>query len=100
MHLSALTTQSSKFTATAVVMAGAVTVVEATTMDGVEAIIMVITIGETSLPLMLNYSGRGRLWAAFSLVATAGGHFGAPCLLLMLWTAAPPAHRCHGCGGC
>ena len=39
---------------------------------------MVITIGETSLPLMLNYSGRGRLWAAFSLVATAGGHFGAP----------------------
>jgi hypothetical protein len=60
MHLSALTTQSSKFTATAVVMAGAVTVVEATTMDGVEAIIMVITIGETSLPLMLNYSGRGQ----------------------------------------
>jgi hypothetical protein len=102
MHLSALTTQSSKFTATAtaVVMAGAVTVVEATTMDGVEAIIMVITIGETSLPLMLNYSGRGRLWAAFSLVAIAGGHFGAPCLLLMLWTAPPPAHRCHGCGGC
>jgi hypothetical protein len=46
-------------------------VVEATTMDGVEAIIMVITIGETSLPLMLNYSGRGRLWAAFSLVAIA-----------------------------
>jgi hypothetical protein len=27
-------------------MAGAITVVEATTMDGVEAIIMVITIGE------------------------------------------------------
>ena len=49
MHLSALTTQSSKSTA----MAGAITVVEATTMDGVEAIIMVITIGETSLPLML-----------------------------------------------
>jgi len=34
-------------------MAGAITLVEATTMDGVEAIIMVITIGETSLPLML-----------------------------------------------
>ena len=67
MHLSALTTQSSKFTATAtaVVMAGAVTVVEATTMDGVEAIIMVITIGETSLPLMLIILGEaafGRLF--------------------------------------
>jgi hypothetical protein len=51
MQLSALTPQSSRFmaTATAVVMAGAVTVVEATTMDGVEAIIIVITIGETSL---------------------------------------------------
>jgi len=48
MHLSALTTQSSKSTATAVAMAGAITVVEHT-MDGVEAIIMVITIGETSL---------------------------------------------------
>jgi hypothetical protein len=21
-------------------------------------------------------------------------------LLLMLWTAPPPAHRCHGCGRC
>jgi hypothetical protein len=56
MHSSALTIQSSKSTATAtaVVMAGAITVVEATTMDGVEAIIMVITIGETSLSLMLK----------------------------------------------
>jgi hypothetical protein len=53
MHLLALTTQSSKSTATAVAMAGAITVVEATTMDGVEAIIMVITIGETSLPLII-----------------------------------------------
>ncbi|SHN80946.1 hypothetical protein SAMN05444170_4556 [Bradyrhizobium erythrophlei] len=63
MHLSALTTQSSKFTATA--MAGAITVVEATTMDGVEAIIVVITIGETSLPLMLIVLGGaafGRLF--------------------------------------
>jgi hypothetical protein len=59
MRLSALTTQSSKSTATAVAMAGAITVVEATTMDGVEAIIMVITIGETSLPLMLIILGVG-----------------------------------------
>jgi hypothetical protein len=22
------------------------------------------------------------------------------CLLLMLWTAPPPAHQCHGCGCC
>lgn len=63
MHLSALTTQSSKSTATAVVMAGAITVVEATTMDGVEAIIMVITIGETSLPLIiLGEAAFGRLF--------------------------------------
>ena len=63
MHLSALTTQSSKSTATAVVMAGAITVVEATTMDGVEAIIMVITIGETSLPLIiLGEAAVGRLF--------------------------------------
>ncbi len=67
MHLSALTIQSSKSTATAtaVVMAGAITVVEATTMDGVEAIIMVITIRETSLPLMLIILGEaafGRLF--------------------------------------
>ena len=67
MHLSALTTQSSKSTA----MAGAITVVEATTMDGVEAIIMVITIGETSLPLMLIILGEAAFWAAFSLVARA-----------------------------
>jgi hypothetical protein len=46
-------------------MAGAITVVEATTMDGVEAIIVVITIGETSLPLMLIVLGGGRFWAAF-----------------------------------
>jgi hypothetical protein len=40
-------------------------VVEATTMDGVEAIIMVITIGETSLPSMLIMLGEaafGRLF--------------------------------------
>src|SRR5680860_364674 len=23
-----------------------------------------------------------------------------PCPLLMLWTAPPPAHQCHGCGCC
>ena len=40
MHLSALTAQSSKYTA------GAITVVEVIIMDGAEAIIMVITIGE------------------------------------------------------
>jgi hypothetical protein len=39
-------------------MAGAITVVEATTMDGVEAIIMVITTGETSLPFMLIIRGE------------------------------------------
>ncbi len=61
MHLSALTTQSSKSTA----MAGAITVVEATTMDGVEAIIMVITIGETSLPLMLIILGEAAVGRLF-----------------------------------
>jgi hypothetical protein len=71
MHLSALTTQSSKSTATAVVMAGAVTVVEGTTMDGVEAIIMVITIGETSLPLMLIILGEAAFCAAFSLAGNS-----------------------------
>ena len=43
-------------------MAGAITVVEATTMAGVEATTMagveVITIGETSLPLMLIILGE------------------------------------------
>jgi hypothetical protein len=70
MRLSTLTAQSSRFTATvtAVVMAGAITVVEATTMDGVEAIIVVITIGETSPPLMsiipeLAAFGRLFLWS-------------------------------------
>lgn len=51
MHLSALTPQSSKYTATA--MAGAITVAEVITTDGAEAIIMdgaIIAIGETSLP--------------------------------------------------
>ena len=24
----------------------------------------------------------------------------AECPLLMLWTAPPPAHECHGCGRC
>jgi hypothetical protein len=65
MHLPALTAQSSKSTATAVVMAGAITVVEATTMDGVEAIIMVITIGETSRPLILIILGEAALGGFF-----------------------------------
>jgi uncharacterized integral membrane protein len=65
MHLLALTTQSSKSTATVVAMAGAITVVEATTMDGVEAIIMVITIGETSLPLMLIILGEAAVGRLF-----------------------------------
>jgi len=46
-------------------MAGAITVVEATTMDGVEAIIMVITIGETSLPLMLIILGEAAFGRRF-----------------------------------
>ena len=75
MHLSALTTQSSKSTATAVAMAGAITVVEATTMDGVEAIIMVITIGETSLPLMLIILGEAAFGRLFLLVAPAFPRF-------------------------
>jgi hypothetical protein len=54
-------------------MAGAITVVEATTMDGVEAIIVVITIGETSLPLMLVSLGEAAFGRLF---------FGRACLLL------------------
>src|ERR1700756_2770427 len=50
-------------------MAGAITVAEVITMDGVEVITMdgvIITIGETSLPSG-NHSGRSRLsLAAFS----------------------------------
>jgi hypothetical protein len=64
MPLSALTPPSSKYTA------GAITVAEVITMDGVEVITMdgaIITIGETSVPSG-NHSERSRLsLAAFSL---------------------------------
>jgi hypothetical protein len=56
MHLSALTPQSSKYTA------GAITGAEVITTDGVEAITMVgaiITVGETLLPSG-DYSRRSR----------------------------------------
>jgi hypothetical protein len=58
MHLSALTAQSSKYTA------GAITVAEAIIMDGVEAIITdgaIITIGENIAAVGRDCSGRGRL---------------------------------------
>jgi hypothetical protein len=62
MHLSALTPQSSKYTAGAI-MAGAITVVEVITMDGA-----IITIGETKG----DYFERSRLSrAAFSWASTA-----------------------------
>jgi hypothetical protein len=68
MPLSALTPPSSKYTA------GAITVAEVITMDGVEVITMdgaIITIGETSVPSG-NHSGRSRLsLAAFSLRESA-----------------------------
>jgi hypothetical protein len=54
-------------------MAGAITVAEVITMDGVEAIIMdgaIIIVGETSLR---DHFERSRLRAAFSFVATLRG---------------------------
>jgi hypothetical protein len=62
MHLSALTPQSSKYTA------GAITGAEVITTDGVEAITMdgvIITVGETLLPSD-DYSRRSRLGLAAS----------------------------------
>jgi hypothetical protein len=74
MPLSAVTPQSSKYTATVtvVVMAGAITVAEVITMAGVEAIIMdgaIITIGPWVKHTLSSgdYSERGRLGMAFSL---------------------------------
>jgi hypothetical protein len=62
-HVGPLTAQSSKYTA------GAITVAEAITMDGVEAIITVgaiITIGENIAAVGGACSGRGRLnWRPF-----------------------------------
>jgi len=65
MHLSALTTQSSKSTATAVGHGWGHHGGRGHHYGWVEAIIMVITIGETSLPLMLIILGEaafGRLF--------------------------------------
>jgi hypothetical protein len=56
-------------------MAGAITAVEATTMDGVEAIIVVIiTVGKTSLPLtviILEGAAFGRLFLWSQSLAAA-----------------------------
>jgi hypothetical protein len=70
MYLSATTLQLSKY------MAGAITVAEVITMDGVEAITMdgaIIIVGETSPG---DHSEGSRLRAAFFFVATCNGDVG------------------------